>query len=92
VVRDPEEEPDEVKRYRMVNVLILQWHLIGRIDDMMKLKFDRLSVSTNQPGTACLKVEWPKNIQEERDSPEQILIGANSAHLCSLLVLDGVYS
>jgi hypothetical protein len=51
IVRDPEEDEDELKRCRLANVLTLQWYLIGRIDDMIKLKVDMVGANHNHPGT-----------------------------------------
>jgi hypothetical protein len=91
IVRDPEEEEDELKCCRLASVLTLQWHLIGRIDDMIKLKVDRVGANHNHPGTGSSKIEWPKNITEEREAAEQILLASHDANLCCILSM-GVYS
>jgi hypothetical protein len=57
IVRDPEEEGYKLKRFRLASVLTLQWHLIGRSDDMMKLKVDRVGANHNHPGTGSSKIE-----------------------------------
>jgi hypothetical protein len=90
IVRDPEEEEDDLKRCRLASVLTLQWHLIGRIDDMMKLKVDRVGANHNHPGTGSSKIEWSKNITEEREAAEQILLASHDAKLCCILSM-GVY-
>jgi hypothetical protein len=90
IARDPEEEEDELKLCRLVSLLTLQWHLIGRIDDMMKLKVDRVGANHNHPGTGSRKIEWSKNIKEEREAAEQILIASHDAKLCCILSM-GVY-
>ena len=65
----------------------LQWHMISRMDDMCHLSFDNI---TNNPSFAfalCLKLRWSKNIQEEREAPQQIILGAMDPRLCVLLTL-----
>jgi hypothetical protein len=90
VTRDPSVDTDDLRRCRMASVLTLQWQLIGRIDDMMKLKIDRISTNPSHAGTGNTKIEWSKNITEERDAAEQILLASNDPKLCALLAL-GVY-
>jgi hypothetical protein len=82
IVRDPEEEDDELKRCRLASVLTLQWNLIGRIDDMMKLKVDRVGANHNHPGTGSSEIEWSKNITEEREAAEKNLLASHDAKLC----------
>jgi hypothetical protein len=66
IVRDPEEEEEYLKRCRLASVLTLQWHLIGRIEEMMKLKVDRVGANHDHPGMGSIKIEWSNNITEER--------------------------
>ncbi|POM60450.1 LOW QUALITY PROTEIN: hypothetical protein PHPALM_30700 [Phytophthora palmivora] len=61
----------------------MQWHLITRIDDMMKLNIDH-------PGTLICQLCWSKNISKERDTPEQIVLGSIDSRVCVLLNM-GVY-
>ncbi|ETO84830.1 hypothetical protein F444_01297 [Phytophthora nicotianae P1976] len=63
-------------KYLVSAVLTLQWHLIARIDDMMTMKFDSFSCSIHHPGTLHCQLRWSKNISEERDAPEQIVLGS----------------
>jgi hypothetical protein len=56
IVCDPEEEEDELKGCRIVSVLTLQWHLIGWIDNTMKLKVGRVGANHNHPGTGSSKI------------------------------------
>lgn len=72
-------------KFLVSSVLTLQWHLITRIDDMMKLKFDSFSPNVQHPGTLLCQLRWSKNISEERDSPEQILLGSLDPRVCVLL-------
>jgi hypothetical protein len=90
VTHDSSVDTDDLCRCRMASVLRLQWQLIGRIDDMMKLKIDRISTNPSHAGTGNTKIEWSKNITEERDVAEQILLASHTPKMCALLAL-GVY-
>jgi hypothetical protein len=90
VTRDLSVDTDDRHRCRMVSVLTLQWQLIGRIYDMMKLKIDRISTNPSHAGPGNTKIEWSKKITEERDAAKQILLASNDPKLCALLAL-GVY-
>ncbi|EEY68656.1 uncharacterized protein PITG_18596 [Phytophthora infestans T30-4] len=73
--------------YLVSSVLKLQWHICARIDDMMKLQFANLSPNTQYPSTLLLQMRWSKNIHEERDAPEQIIIDSLDPKMCVLLNL-----
>ena len=68
-------------------VFCLQWQIIGRIDDVMKLAKCSLLFNPWEPSTLNVKMTWSKNIQEERESPTQILFGAMDPIICPLLNL-----
>jgi hypothetical protein len=74
-------------KYMIGSVLTLQWHLIARIDDMMKLKFDNLSASVHHSSVLTCRMCWSKNISEERDAPDQIILGSMDPKVCPLLNL-----
>ncbi|KAL8008308.1 hypothetical protein Plhal703r1_c02g0009601 [Plasmopara halstedii] len=80
------ESNEKTETMRMVcSVFTLQWHLITRIDDMMKLRFDNLAPNIQHSGTLQCQMRWSKNISEERDAPEQILLGRMDPSICPLL-------
>jgi hypothetical protein len=68
VTRDPSVDTDDLHRCRMASVLTLQWQVIGRIDDTMKLEIDQISTNPSHAGTGNTQIEWSKNITEERDA------------------------
>jgi Transcriptional activator of glycolytic enzymes len=76
----------KLRKYLLCSVLTMQWHLIARIDDMMKLKFENIQVGENNFTLIC-KMRWSKNITEERDAPEQIILGSMDFRICPLLNL-----
>ena len=64
--------------------LVVQFHLIGRSDDVAKFCLEDLSPCDQYPDYGffgCLA--WSKNVIEERDSPLQILFGAMDTRFCS---------
>ena len=71
----------------MLGILSVQWQLIGRIGDMMKLEKSTMSFNLQYPFTLTIKMCWSKNIQEERESPVQMLFGSMDPLICPLLNL-----
>ena len=65
----------------------MQWHLIARINDIMKSKFENISGNTQNNFTLLCKMRWSKNITEECEAPEQVILGSMDKRLCPLLNL-----
>ena len=80
-------ESMQSSQYLLLSVLPMQWHLIARIDDMMKLKFENIHFNHQYPGTLLCQMRWSKNISEEREAPVQIIVGSMDPKLCPLLNL-----
>ena len=79
-----------VSHIKIPAMLILQFHLIGQTDDICNLETKDLHEHEAFPGFALqTKVAWSKNVNEERDCPDQIILGANDPDFCSLLALAG---
>jgi len=72
--------------YRLSSVLTLQWHVIGRVDDMMKLRLNELSSNIEHKFALTIQMRWSKNITEERESPRQILLARITAPTAPLAV------
>ena len=62
--------------------------MIGRLDDIMKMKFENLISNMNYNFALNVKICWSKNIIEERDSPVQIVIGSMDERIGTLLHLS----
>jgi hypothetical protein len=73
--------------HRLSSVLTLQWHLIGRVDDMMKLRRKDISSNLEHKFALTVQMRWSKNITEERESPRQIVLGSYDERMCVLLHL-----
>ena len=80
-------EQDAEKGYMVCCVICLQWHLIARIDDMMKFQLNNLMFNVQHPFTMLSKLRWSKNISEEREAPEQLILGSMEPLLCPILNL-----
>ena len=79
-----------VYQYKVPTMLKLQFHLIGRTDDICNLETKDLREHEEFPGFALqTKVAWSKNVNEERDCPDQIILGANDPDFCTLISLAG---
>ncbi len=46
------------RSYWLGSIITLQWHMVARIDDMMKLKFDSLSYNPQHNFTLICKMRW----------------------------------
>ena len=68
-------------------VFCLQWQIIGQIDDVMKFAKSTLLFNPREPLTLNIKLNWSKNIREERDFPTQIVFGEMDLLVCPLLNL-----
>lgn len=61
--------------------------MISRLDDMCHLSFENLSNNPPFPFALCLRMGWSKNIAEESEAPQQIVLGAMDDRVCTLLNL-----
>ncbi len=71
----------------LLAVMTLQWQLIGRIDDVMKLATSTVLKHTLYPFALNIKMCWSKNIRTEQESPTQILFASMDPLICPLLHL-----
>ena len=56
-------------------ILNIQWHLIAKIDDLMKIKFENITNNVQNHFTLMCKMRWSNNITEECNAPEEIILG-----------------
>ena len=65
-----------------------QFHMIGRVDDCTQLQLESVQSNQNFPSFAIkTKLNWSKNVLEERDSPWQVVFGGNNPLYCTLTSL-----
>ena len=79
---------DFSRKHRLPTMKKLQFHIIGRADDVSNLETADLR-EHDKFKNFCLqtKVSWSKNVLEERECPDQILLGAMDVDFCVLLAL-----
>ena len=78
---------NEKEKYRIGSILSLQWHMIARIDDMMKLQLRNIFSSRQFADVLLIQMRWSKNITEEREAPQQFILGSMEERICPLLNL-----
>ena len=71
----------------LLAVMTLQWQMIGRIDDVMKLATSTVLKHPLYPFVLNIKMCWSKNIRMERESPTQILLASMNPLICPFLHL-----
>jgi hypothetical protein len=76
---------DHLGKYQ--SMLKLQFHIIGRADDISNLETDDIRAHGRFPFCGQLKVSWSKNVMDERSCPDQILIGSFDSDFCVLIGL-----
>ena len=76
---------EEKECYLLRFALTLQWHIMGRIDDALKLKFENFVPNLEYPFSMNIKLMWSKNITEEREVPKQIIFGSFDHRICPII-------
>ena len=80
-------EHDLLRKYLIPSFTKFQFHLIARIDDTAQALVSNLLPNANNDFTLKAKLSWSKNVQEERDAPEQVIIGSMDPSFCCLIGL-----
>ena len=77
-----------VENYGIPCLTKFQFHMISRIDDSTLFFTNHLKTHNNYP-EFCLKAKlnWAKNVNEERQAPFQALIGSMNQQYCVFLAL-----
>lgn len=67
-------------------MMAFSFHLIGRVDDATQWKKCNLKMHDQLPTLALkVKLDWSKNVMDERACPWQIMIGALDPYYCAVL-------
>ena len=75
-----------ISRQGIPALLTFQFAMIGRIDDSTQWQKVHFKAHNQFPEIAArARLNWSKNVQEERDAPWQILLGSMDPDFCVLL-------
>ena len=66
---------------------LFQFHMVARLDDVANFKCEDIMVNMEFPFTLKSKMQWSKNVLEERKSPDQIIMGSMDPIYCVLFGL-----
>ena len=64
-----------------------QFHMIARADDTMNVLLENIQAHPRFPFCLKTKLNWSKNVREERDAPWQIVMGSNDSSYCVIISL-----
>ena len=84
-----EENDDEETRLFGSGIYRYQAHMMARIDDASKFYSKNLWENGQAVNYSLLnRLCWSKNVNDEREAPIQVLLGADDSNLCVLLGLS----
>ena len=66
------------------------YHLVGRVDDVANAKMDAPKVYNVYPSLllqTAVAVSWSNNVRDERQFPDQILMGSMNDFYCLFITL-----
>ena len=89
-IRKLKDGDDDVWRYALPALCSFQFHLIACIDDTCQFMMNELVVHDLFPFALRGRMQWSKNVLEERQCPSQIILGSNDPDFCALLNV-GIY-
>jgi len=75
-------QKDWITSWKFPTMAVWQYHLIGRIDDVVHFKTDDLKSHERFDFAMQTRVRWSKNVMEERACPDQILLGSMDPVFC----------
>ncbi|KAI2499454.1 hypothetical protein MHU86_15038 [Fragilaria crotonensis] len=78
------------RKYLVPAAAKFQFHMMARIDDTSHFDEADLKPHPQFPFALQARMCWSKNVREERDAPDQIILGAMDIRYCVLLSL-GIY-
>ena len=81
------ENSSVVWRFGMPALINMQFHLIARIDDATQMVLEHVRVHDNFENALKTRLNWSKNVQDERDAPWQVVLGSMNAVFCVFISL-----
>ena len=80
-------DQNNLKRHTLAAYVIFQYSIIARVDDVMHFTHEDILPNLEYDFALKCKMCWNKNVLEERDAPDQILLAAMDPRFCSILAL-----
>jgi hypothetical protein len=88
LVRIAQRDDSIALKLRLPTMSKFQLHLIARIDDTAHVLSQELNIHPHFPSFALqVRLRWTKNCLEERDAPEQIILGSMDHDFCVIAAL-----
>jgi hypothetical protein len=81
------ENQDDMHRYGLPSLFVFQYNLIARIDDTCMFLVENLTDTPDFDFVLRSKLDWSKNVDDEREAPNQILLAAMDYRYCVQLAL-----
>ena len=75
---------DVYNLYGITALINFQLHLIARIDDTCQVRLQNLKTHPQFPFALRTKLNWSKNVHDERDAPWQTILGSLESKYCVL--------
>lgn len=75
------------RRFMLPAASKFQFHMVARVDDVAHFKEEDLKPNRQFDFALLARMGWSKNVLEERDAPDQIILGSFNADYCCLLGL-----
>ena len=76
---------DAFIKYTAAAYFIFQFHMIARLENIYSFQRADLSQNLEFPFALKSKMRWCKNVLEERDAIDQIILGAMDLPFCPIL-------
>lgn len=73
------------KKYMVPAYCKVQFTMVARLDDTCQIEEQDLKPNPQFPFSLLCRMCWSKNVLEERDASDQILLGAMDQRYCVLL-------
>ena len=78
---------DSIWLYGVPAQMNYQFHTIARADDTMNVLLENIQSHPRFPFCLKTKLNWSKNVREERDVLWQIVMGSNDSNYCVIISL-----
>ena len=75
-------------QHRHAAMVTFQIHLVGHGDNFSKVLKNNLHWSSQFKDLLTVRLAWLKNVYEERDCPNQMVLGSRNSKFCVLLNLS----